>query len=292
MSEDPTALAFVTKSFPWLAERNPEQLFSRFANLDDPHCAWAVEDERGHLVGHIELKPTPKVKDDERELIYLVRHEARGAGVATEAVRLALLSPALDLVSAIVAFVNPQNAASRRVLEKVGFRSSAENDFEYRYAFVHAPPATYLRIRDASSVDRDAIVAIDAVAGADPQRVAFIDRSMSESLCVVAESREGVVGYAVLDYSFFASGFIALVYVAEPARRRGVGTALTGLLESRCTTPKVFTSTNRSNLPMQRLLEKLNYQPSGVIYNLDVDDPELVYVKFLPGVVVQGQQPT
>jgi hypothetical protein len=54
-----------------------------------------------------------------------------------------------------------------------------------------------------------------------------------------------------------------------------------GYLESICRTAKLFTSTNLSNLPMQPLLAKLGYKLSGVIHNLDEDDPELVYVKFL-----------
>jgi len=52
-------------------------------------------------------------------------------------------------------------------------------------------------------------------------------------------------------------------------------------LESICRTPKLFTSTNLSNLPMQSLLAKLGYKLCGVIHHLDEGDPELVYVKFL-----------
>ena len=52
-------------------------------------------------------------------------------------------------------------------------------------------------------------------------------------------------------------------------------------MESLCRTPKLFTSTNLSNLPMQSLLAKLEYQLSGVIHNLDEGDPEIVYFKRL-----------
>jgi hypothetical protein len=52
-------------------------------------------------------------------------------------------------------------------------------------------------------------------------------------------------------------------------------------MESVCQTPKLFTSTNLSNLPMQSLLAKLNYVLSGVIHNLDESDPEIVYFKRL-----------
>ena len=39
---------------------------------------------------------------------------------------------------------------------------------------------------------------------------------------------------------------------------------------------KLFTATNQSNLPMQHRLESLGYVRSGVILDLDPDDPELV----------------
>jgi hypothetical protein len=50
-------------------------------------------------------------------------------------------------------------------------------------------------------------------------------------------------------------------------------------MEQRCKTAKLFTSTNQSNKPMQVLLNRLGYRPSGVIENLDEGDPELVYMK-------------
>ena len=52
-------------------------------------------------------------------------------------------------------------------------------------------------------------------------------------------------------------------------------------LESVCRTGKIFTSTNLSNVLMQSLLSNLGYKLSGVIHNLDEDDPELVYCKVL-----------
>ncbi|MFJ9107636.1 hypothetical protein [Streptomyces sp. NPDC102283] len=43
-----------------------------------------------------------------------------------------------------------------------------------------------------------------------------------------------------------------------------------------CTTPKLFTSTNVSNQPMQRLLQKAS--PAGLLHGLDEGDPELFYL--------------
>jgi len=48
-------------------------------------------------------------------------------------------------------------------------------------------------------------------------------------------------------------------------------------LISICRTPKLFSSTNRSNLPMQALLLKTGFAESGIVYNLDAGDPEVIY---------------
>jgi hypothetical protein len=40
---------------------------------------------------------------------------------------------------------------------------------------------------------------------------------------------------------------------------------------------QIFTSTNRSNAPMQGLLASLGWQLSGELDGLDEGDPELVY---------------
>lgn len=79
----------------------------------------------------------------------------------------------------------------------------------------------------------------------------------------------------------FTSFFVHLLYIHPEHRRQGLGSKLLQHLESLCTTPKLFTSTNLSNLPMQSLLAKSGYSLRGVIHNLDEGDPELIYVKFL-----------
>ena len=45
-----------------------------------------------------------------------------------------------------------------------------------------------------------------------------------------------------------------------------------GDVESLCRTPKLFTSTDFSNLPMQSLLNRTGFALGGVIYNLDDSD--------------------
>jgi ribosomal protein S18 acetylase RimI-like enzyme len=70
-----------------------------------------------------------------------------------------------------------------------------------------------------------------------------------------------------------------MLYIKEEYRRRGIGIRLIKHLESKCKVEKLFTSTNKSNKPMQKLLNKMNYQKSGIVHNLDPGDPELFYFK-------------
>lgn len=97
--------------------------------------------------------------------------------------------------------------------------------------------------------------------------------------CLVATLGEAVVGYVALDYSFYGNGFIPILFVAETARRSGVGMSLMRAIERRCKTPKLFTSTNQSNVPMRSLLAEIGFEPSGIIHNLDDGDPEVVYFR-------------
>jgi ribosomal protein S18 acetylase RimI-like enzyme len=112
---------------------------------------------------------------------------------------------------------------------------------------------------------------------------AFLERFIASSHCHIALLNNSlIIGYAVLDYSFYAQAFISMLRVHPSYRRRGVGLKLMQYLEQSIlsTAKKLFTSTNLSNLAMQSLLAKLQYKLTGVIHNLDDDgDPELVYYK-------------
>ena len=134
-----------------------------------------------------------------------------------------------------------------------------------------------MEIREATLADLDGIISCDAAARREAARVELITRILASGACLVAERDGQVIAYTALEYTFFEYGFVPILYVAEPERRRGVGRALMEGAASRCRTRKLFTSTNQSNQPMQQLLKLLGYIPSGVIHNLDPGDPELVY---------------
>jgi len=138
-----------------------------------------------------------------------------------------------------------------------------------------------ISIRPAAETDVDTLCSLDHIARRENERREFIRREVASGNCFVAVIDETVVGYGVLNYTFHHHGCIDMLYVDSDHRRRGAGAELLRHMESLCTTAKLFTSTNLSNLPMQSLLTKLDYVLSGVIHNLDDGDPEIVYFKRL-----------
>jgi ribosomal protein S18 acetylase RimI-like enzyme len=93
----------------------------------------------------------------------------------------------------------------------------------------------------------------------------------------MAQTPARVIGYCVTEYSFFGQAFVTMLMVAEDARGRGTGARLLLDAQQRRRTPKLFTSTNLSNQPMQRLLTRLGWQSAGIVYGLDEGDPELFF---------------
>lgn len=70
-----------------------------------------------------------------------------------------------------------------------------------------------------------------------------------------------------------------MLIVDPDYRRLGVASKLVRHIKIVVPTRKLFTSTNRSNVAMQRLMKKLNFAKSGRIENLGEGDPEIVYFK-------------
>lgn len=131
-------------------------------------------------------------------------------------------------------------------------------------------------VRRARAEDAGALIALDSLA--DGRRQAAVRRWCQEGSAVVAEGAAGPVGYCVVEYTFFEQGFVSMLMVAPAARGRGVGRSLLDAVAAACATPKLFTSTNVSNQPMQRLLQRAGWSPVGLLHGLDEGDPELFYL--------------
>jgi ribosomal protein S18 acetylase RimI-like enzyme len=134
-------------------------------------------------------------------------------------------------------------------------------------------------IRDAASADTSRVVALDIVAVAgDGERRASIERWIANGSMRVAVAADEMVGYCVTERAFFGHWFVVMLMVGEDARRQGIGTELLLDAQRQRDTAKLFTSTNLSNQPMQRLLAHLGWISVGIVYGLDEGDPELFYL--------------
>lgn len=135
-----------------------------------------------------------------------------------------------------------------------------------------------MNIRKATMADYDKLVALDAIAHRQWVRQNQIRSWIQAEHCHLVDRAGVVVGYGVLTCHFFGNGFIEMIMIGNEFRRQGAGKALIQRFRKLCQTPKLFSSTNLSNQPMQKLLISSGFRESGVIENLDENDPEIVYI--------------
>lgn len=145
----------------------------------------------------------------------------------------------------------------------------------------HPPAPENWLIRQGTPDDAGVLIELDAYATDHADRRVFIHDAVVSQRCLVAVTAGECAGYLVLTDDFFSYDFVALVVVQPKHQRQGVALRLLAGAEGLCKTPKLFASTNTSNLPSQALLAKAGFVTSGRIENLDEHDPELVYVKFI-----------
>ena len=134
-----------------------------------------------------------------------------------------------------------------------------------------------VEIRKATAPDDIACaVTIDEALLKSNDRADYIMSVAENGGLSVATLDGDVQAFCCLDHGyFFGKPFISLLVVSPSAQRRGVGAGL--LTHHARAYPEVWTSTNRSNAPMRKLLDKVGWQYCGEIGGLDDDDPERFY---------------
>lgn len=134
-----------------------------------------------------------------------------------------------------------------------------------------------MQIRKAAGrEDLARAVAIDAALGTAPPRADYITQVGEAGGLFLAIHQGEVAGFFCLDDRyFFHLPFVSLLIVDVPFRRLGIGSAL--LRHAEGCAPVVWTSTNRSNAPMQGLLQRIGWRASGQVDGLDPGDPELFF---------------
>lgn len=138
-----------------------------------------------------------------------------------------------------------------------------------------------ISVEKASNDHITAISQLDLKVLGSSIRAEYLQKSVAEDKVWVATTDGSVLGFVVINESFFGNAFIQLLIVEQDSRRQGIGSLLIKKIESISPTYKLFTSTNESNKAMQRLCESLGFIRSGYIENLDEGDPEIVYFKQL-----------
>ena len=117
-----------------LREAYGEMLRGSLAHPEDWgwYALWLIVRKDGSHIGNLSFKGVPE--DGVVELGYGIAEEFRGFGYATEAVE-TILAWAFDQpgVTAVAAETEPDNAASRRVLEKCGFVPAGEGREGHRF---------------------------------------------------------------------------------------------------------------------------------------------------------------
>lgn len=130
-------------------------------------------------------------------------------------------------------------------------------------------------IQNARLDDLKKILDIDSMVIGSSNRSNYIEKSIKKKHCFIARHNDVLVGFAIVDSSFFGQNFIPLVIVHPQFRRMGIASGLMRHIIDNGS-GKLFTSTNQSNEAMQKVCESLGFVRSGVIYNLDDGDPELI----------------
>jgi ribosomal protein S18 acetylase RimI-like enzyme len=141
--------------------------------------------------------------------------------------------------------------------------------------------APTVQTRAAGYSDATAIIAMDDALRHKQARANFIHQSITSRSCHVAAVGPQVVGYAILQYTFFTHGYISMLTVHRDHRRRGVGAWLIQHLEQTCKTGRLFIAVDQSNFPAKAFLTKLGYTASGTIENLDEPEPQALFFKRL-----------
>ncbi|MCG8386810.1 MAG: GNAT family N-acetyltransferase [Cytophagales bacterium] len=140
-----------------------------------------------------------------------------------------------------------------------------------------------ISLRKATIEDKALVVdldySLDAVEHIELKREEKITKAILGEECFIILADNRAVGFAIFDYRFFDLGWIELIILDEKYRGKGIGGQAIDLICKQCKTNKVFTSTNSSNIQMQKALSKVGFSFAGEIIGLDDGDPERFYYK-------------
>jgi RimJ/RimL family protein N-acetyltransferase len=125
LDSDPEVMRYLNGGIATPREVVERSILPRFLSYHERYNGFgvwaAIEKSSGMFIGWLSLRPHDESRRDEVELGYRLRRAAWGQGYATEGAR-ALIRKGFDEVGVqrVTANTYEHNAASRRVMEKVG----------------------------------------------------------------------------------------------------------------------------------------------------------------------------
>jgi RimJ/RimL family protein N-acetyltransferase len=139
LDADPAVMRFITGGAPTSREEIETEVLPAFLGYYRRYQGYgfwaAIEKSTGDFLGWFHFRPPPGTADDHAELGYRLRRSAWGRGYATEGSRALIRRGFTEFgVQVVTAGAMPENAASRRVMEKAGltlvrtFRLSGGDD--------------------------------------------------------------------------------------------------------------------------------------------------------------------
>lgn len=125
----------------------------------------------------------------------------------------------------------------------------------------------------------DELCLIDQEVIGDLSRKDTIIKAIQDKRCFIQKTDSTIAVFLIFTTDFFECSFISLIIVKPSVRRKGVATDLLAYFVDKAPTSKIFSSTNSSNTPMQKVFDLTGFKKSGYIENLDEGDPEIIYFK-------------
>lgn len=142
-----------------------------------------------------------------------------------------------------------------------------------------------LHIETARAKHLKAMVEINKAAAPKWHKLRHLNSALREKRVFIAFVGRIPAGFLIWTKDFYSHYFIDLVVVHPKMRRHGVAVAMIRAMENFCPGNKLFSSTNKLNLAMQKVFERAGFVKSGFIGNLDRNNPELIYYKKVPAKV-------
>ncbi len=143
-----------------------------------------------------------------------------------------------------------------------------------RSASLEGASTASVTIEAATPADADAVVEIARSTPWD--KSAYLRRQVDAGNVRVAKRNDVTVGFITWNREFFGLPFVWLAVVAPAHRRQGVAARLFADIEARTAGQRLYSSTNRSHVAMQRFFEGRGYVRVGEV-DMDPGDPEMFY---------------